>query len=116
MALFNFGKKKEENLSCCCGSKDTSVTANSQITNTDGLNVKILGSGCAKCNQLEAVTKAALEQLGIEAVIDHVTDFGEIAAFGVMVTPALVLNGKVVACGKILDTKEVKELLQKARG
>ncbi len=78
--------------------------------------VKILGSGCAKCNQLEAAAREALAQLGMEAAIDHVTDFTQIAAYGVMTTPALVVDGKVVSYGKVLKTGEVVKLLQKVRG
>jgi small redox-active disulfide protein 2 len=82
---------------------------------TGGTSVKILGSGCAKCNQLEAATKAALQQLGMDTTIDHVTDFSQIAAYGVMTTPALVVDGKVVSYGKVLKTEEVVKILQKVR-
>ena len=81
----------------------------------EGASVKVLGSGCAKCNQLEANTKAALEQLGMDTTIDHVTDFAQIAAYGVMTTPALVVDGKVVSYGKVLKTEEVVKILQKVR-
>ncbi len=77
--------------------------------------VKVLGSGCAKCNELEAAVKTALEQLGMDPSIDHVTDFAQIAAYGVMSTPALVVDGKVVSYGKVLKSDEVVELLKKAR-
>lgn len=76
----------------------------------------MLGSGCAKCNQLEAATKAALERLGMDATIDHVTDFAQIAAYGVMTTPALVVDGRVVSYGKVLKTDEVVKILQKIKG
>ena len=98
-----FGKKKEKKKeSCCCGCSKASV--------------KILGSGCAKCNQLEKNTLEALDLLGMETVIDHVTDFTQIAAYGVMTTPALVIDGKVVAYGKVLKTDEVVKIIEKARG
>ena len=73
------------------------------------------GSGCAKCNQLEAATKAALDQLGMDATIDHVTGFAQIAAYGVMTTPALIVAGKVVSYGKVLKTDEVVKILQKIK-
>jgi len=76
---------------------------------SEGASIKVLGSGCAKCNQLEAATKAALEQLGMDAAIDHVRDFAQIAAYGVMSTPALVVDGKVVSDGKVLKTGEIAE-------
>lgn len=116
MALFNFGKKKEETSSCCCGSCDCESMAKAEKAKTEGASVKVLGSGCAKCNQLEAATKEALEQLGMDTTIDHVTDFSQIAAYGVMTTPALVVDGKVVSYGKALKTDEVVEILRKVRG
>ncbi len=84
-------------------------------TKTEGVSVKVLGSGCARCNQLETAVKAALEQLGIDTTIDHVTDFPQIASYGVMTTPALVVNGKVASYGKVLKTEEVVKILQKVR-
>ncbi|MEG1999919.1 MAG: thioredoxin family protein [Evtepia sp.] len=78
--------------------------------------VKVLGSGCAKCNQLEAATKEALTALAMDTTIDHVSDFKQIAAYGVMTTPALVVDGKVVSFGKVLKKEEVMTLLRKARG
>jgi small redox-active disulfide protein 2 len=89
------------------GKKETTTGSNAPV--------KVLGSGCAKCNQLEASVKAALEQLGMDPAIEHVTDFGQIAAYGVMSTPALVVDGKVVSFGKVLKTDEVVDLLKKVR-
>ena len=77
-----------------------------------GLRVEVLGSGCAKCNQLEAAVKEALTKMDINAEIDHVTDFAKIATYGVMSTPALVINGKVVSFGKVLKTAEVIKILE----
>ena len=117
MALFGFGKKKEEvpanNSECCCGSKE--ALAESEETKTCGASVKVLGSGCAKCNQLEAAAKDALDELGMENTIDHVTDFSQIAAYGVMSTPALVVDGKVVSFGKVLKKEEIVKILQDIR-
>ncbi|MGI5838408.1 MAG: thioredoxin family protein [bacterium] len=115
MALFNFGKKKEETAGCC-DNCDCASMENAEKAKTTGASVKILGSGCAKCNQLEAATKAALAQLGMDATIDHVTDFAQIAVYGVMTTPALVIDRKVVSYGKVLKTEEVVKILQKVRG
>lgn len=111
-----FGKKKEEKAPCCCGENcNAKSTEKAERTKTEGASVKVLGSGCAKCNQLEAATKEALEQLGMDTAIDHVTDFSRIAAYGVMSTPALVIDGKVVSYGKVLKTEEVVRILQKVR-
>jgi small redox-active disulfide protein 2 len=113
MSLFE--KKKEETTSYYGENRDTGSIAKEAHAKAGGASVKILGSGCPKCNQLEAATKEALQQLGMDTAIDHVTDFSEIAAYGVMATPALVVDGKVVSYGKVLKTKEVVEILQKVR-
>lgn len=74
--------------------------------------IKILGSGCKNCAVLTENTKAALEEKGIEAEIIKVTDFKEIMAFGVMSTPALVIDEKVVSVGKVLKPKEIVKLIE----
>lgn len=96
------------------GKKDRKTTETT-ATNEAESAVKVLGSGCAKCNQLEAATKAALAELGMETAIEHVTDFAEIAKWGVMTTPALVVDGKVLSYGKVLKKDEVMDLLRTAR-
>ncbi|MFA0815490.1 MAG: thioredoxin family protein [Anaerofustis sp.] len=117
MALFG-KKKKEEQTDCGCGCTgnctDQQKTAPTE-TSAQGNTVKILGSGCAKCNQLEAATKEALASLGMSTEVDHITDFAEIAKYGVMSTPALVIDGKVVSYGKVLKTDEVVKILKNLR-
>jgi len=116
MALFGKKSKEGKNTSCCCGGNcDAESMAKAEAAKVEGASVKGLGTGCAKCNALEAATKAALEQLGMDTAIDHVTDFSQIAAYGVMTTPALVIDGKVVSYGKVLKTEEVVKILQKVR-
>jgi len=75
------------------------------------VSVKVLGPGCARCKALEANTKSALDKLGVKANFDHVTDFSQIAAYGIMSTPALVINEKVVSFGKVLSAEEVVKIL-----
>jgi small redox-active disulfide protein 2 len=117
MALFGKKNKKVETTSCCCGGNCDPVSlAKVKNPKIEGDSVKILGSGCAKCNQLEDATKKALQQLGMDTAVDHITDFAQIAAYGVMMTPALVVDGKVVSYGKALKTEEVVKILQKVRG
>ncbi len=114
-----FGKKKEETkeTSCCCGGAcDNETMAKAEEAKGAGASVKVLGTGCAKCNALEAAAKEALAELGMDTAIDHVTDFADIAAYGVMSTPALVVDGKVVSFGKALKKDEVKAILQRVRG
>ncbi len=75
------------------------------------MHIKILGSGCKKCLTLGENTRVALEQKGLQADIEKITDFAQIAAYGVMSTPALVIDGKVVAVGKVLSSSEIVPLL-----
>lgn len=78
--------------------------------------IKVLGAGCPKCRQLEESVKAALAEMGAAEEVGHVTDYAEIAAYGVMSTPALVVDGKVVSYGKVLRTEEVVAILKNVRG
>lgn len=75
------------------------------------MDIKILGTGCSKCKTLEATTRQAVEELGLNASIEKVEDFQKIMEYGVMSTPGLVINGKVVLSGKLPKLAEVKELL-----
>lgn len=77
-------------------------------------DVKVLGSGCSKCRELEKNVKTALKNMGLAADVDHVTDFGQIASYGVMSTPALVVDGKVVSVGKVLSAEDAEKTLKKA--
>ncbi len=114
MGLFSRSKKEEK--ACCCGSNCTPEAMAQAEADKTASGIKVLGSGCAKCNALEQATHEALAELGMETTIDHVTDFAQIAAYGVMTTPALVVDGKVVSYGKVLKKDEVKALIQKVRG
>lgn len=102
MKLF---KKK----SCCQCSVDEIKQA--EETKNE-LGIKILGLGCAKCNKLEESVRQAVLEMNIELPIDHITDFAQIASYGIMSTPALVLNGEVVSFGKVLSVDEVKHILE----
>jgi hypothetical protein len=144
MKLFGLGKEKEvSQKGCACGGACEAMSpagedvitgnnanagkeATTENKNTAGSEaasgnkafntVKVLGSGCKKCNELEAATIEALEKLGMDTKIEHVTDFTQIAAYGVMTTPALVIDEKVVSYGKVLKTEEVVKILEKERG
>lgn len=111
-----FGKKKEEAKGCCCGGSCSPEKMEQAEAVKSAEGVKVLGSGCAKCHALEDAARAALEELNMDTTIDHVTDFAQIAAYGVMTTPALVVDGKVVSYGKVLKKDEAKALIQKVRG
>ena len=71
----------------------------------------ILGTGCSKCTKLEANTREAASQLGIEVEVNKVSEIQEIMKYGVMMTPALVIDGEVKSIGKVLSVENIKELL-----
>ena len=73
--------------------------------------VKILGSGCPKCKKLEKNAHEAVEQAGVEAEVEKVTDMNDIMDYGVMMTPALVIDEKVVSAGRVLSAKKIVEIL-----
>lgn len=76
------------------------------------MKLQILGTGCAKCNALTAATEQAAQSLGLPYELEKVTDLEQIMAFGVMITPALVVDGKVKVSGKVPAVAEIKTLLQ----
>lgn len=77
------------------------------------LDIKVLGTGCKNCITLEENTKEAVRQMGIDASVDKITDLARIAGYGVMSTPGLVVNGKVVSFGKVLKTADIIKILEK---
>lgn len=76
------------------------------------LEIKVLGSGCPNCQRLERETRAALDEAGIVYQLSKVTDYADIAAYGVLSTPALVMNAKVVSVGRIPARSRIVELAQ----
>jgi small redox-active disulfide protein 2 len=76
------------------------------------MKIKILGTGCPNCKVLEQNTKEAVENLKLKAEIEKVTDISKIMEYGVMSTPALVVDEKVVSYGKVLSSDEIKKLLK----
>ena len=80
------------------------------------MNIKILGSGCAKCKALEALTRQAVSELGITAEISKVTELKEIMAYPITMTPALVIDNTVILSGKVPSKVEMVSLIKKAGG
>ena len=76
------------------------------------MQIKILGGGCANCRALEAMAKKAVADLGIPATVEEVTDYGAIASYGVMRTPALVIDGTVFLSGRVPDQDEVRRIIE----
>jgi small redox-active disulfide protein 2 len=77
------------------------------------MRIEILGVGCPKCKQLTANTEAAVKELNISAEISKVSDIGKIVEYGVMMTPALAVDGAVISAGKVLSKEEIKKILVK---
>jgi small redox-active disulfide protein 2 len=75
--------------------------------------IKILGTGCPNCQKLEANAKQALEELKMESAVEKVTEIADIMSYGVMSTPALVVNEEVKVSGRIPDVSEIKTMLSK---
>ncbi len=78
------------------------------------MRIEVLGIGCAKCNRLEATAKAAAERLGIPYEIQHVRDINEIVGRGVIATPALAIDGKVVVSGRVPSESELATMITSA--
>ena len=78
------------------------------------MQIKILGPGCKNCQKLEHNTRAALDRLGLHETIEKVTDYGEIAGYGVLKTPGLVVDEQVVVSGKVPSARAIADLLRPA--
>ena len=75
------------------------------------MNIKVLGGGCCKCENLLGAVKEAVAEKEIEAEIEYITDMAKIMEYGIMSTPALMFDNKVVSMGRVLKAKEVVKLL-----
>ena len=73
--------------------------------------IQILGTGCPKCKKLAENAEAAVKELGIEYQLEKVTEINEIMKFGVMITPALAIDGQVKVAGKVSSTEDIKAML-----
>lgn len=135
MALFGFGKKKEEvkeNTSCCCGGTpvqevkvEPACACNGnapEFVASDGCccegecgikSIKVLGPGCKSCHELNEASITAVKELGMDLEVEYITDMEKIMSYGVMSMPALVINEKVVSMGKALKPAEIISLLKK---
>jgi len=73
--------------------------------------IQVLGPGCAKCEKLKHNAEEAVQQSGVEATVEKITDINEITGFGVMMTPALAIDGEVKSVGKVLSSGDITDLL-----
>lgn len=78
----------------------------------ENARIKILGTGCKKCNELEANTLLALKELDMDEKVGHIKDLVKIAGYGVMSTPALLIDEKVLSYGRVLSVKEIVNLIK----
>jgi len=79
------------------------------------MEIKVLGTGCANCKNLEAATRKAVEELGIDASVVKEEDIMKIMGYGIMRTPGLVIDEKVVLSGRVPSVSEIKELITNAK-
>ncbi len=77
------------------------------------MNIKVIGTGCEKCDQLYENTKSAIEELGLNANIEKVEDLIEMVKLGVMSSPSLMVDGKLVVSGRIVSKEKIIELISK---
>lgn len=121
MALFNFGKKKEEKkapaCACSCGcptSEAEEITKDCCPEAKGGICcIKVLGAGCKSCHEQYENAKQAIKDMGLDLGVEYITDMQKVMEYGVMSMPAIVVNEKVVAMGKVLKANEVVALLRK---
>lgn len=117
-----FGKKKKEEIqapscACNCGcaaEEATEIKKECCGKAVDGICcVKVLGAGCASCHQQFEYAKEAVKNMGIALEVEYITDLAKVMEYGVMSMPALVVNEKVVAMGKVLKPSDIEKLLRK---
>ena len=130
MALFNFGKKKEEKApACCCGNTEVKTEETTTCCGSapkteeaavccgapvDGICcIKVLGAGCKSCHEQYENAQAAVKALGLPVEVEYITDMEKVMGYGVMSMPAIVVNEQVVSMGKVLKSADVEQLLRK---
>ena len=140
MALFNFGKKKEEKKAptCCCGTEEVKAEPTCcceteevkeapacccgevKVESTccgkpvEGICcIKVLGAGCKSCHEQYENAKEAVKAMGLSIEVEYITDMQKIMEYGAMRMPALVVNETVVSMGKVLKAAEAEQLLRK---
>ena len=135
MALFNFGKKKEETKThtCCCGGSEPKVEESTGCccdsapktkaeetascccgsSATCISSIKVLGVGCKSCHEQYENAMAAVKAMELDTEVEYITDMEKVMGYGVMRMPAIVVNEKVVSMGKVLKAADVEKLLRK---
>lgn len=121
MAWFGFGSKKDNSGESVCRCRTNNAAQNETAAeccpNTGSeagkkLSIKVLGSGCKRCRELFESAQEAVADLRWDADVEYITDYEKIAGYGAMSLPALVVNEKIVSCGKVLAAEEIARLLR----
>lgn len=123
MALFHFGKKNEEEkktvsgvcrCDCATGEEKSALSGSGFQAKADrNVCMKVLGAGCKSCHEQYENAKQAIEDMGLSVEVEYITDMQKVMEYGVMSMPALVVNEKVIAMGKVLKPKDIVILLHK---
>lgn len=117
MSLFKKKEKSTKAPVCSCGSCNEKTYSEGDVgckgSQKSISSIKVLGSGCKNCHTLYENTKNAVKELGLNTETEYITDMQKVMEYGVMSMPALVINEKVAAMGKVCKQEEVKQLLQK---
>ncbi len=114
MGLFNFKKKKVEEKSCVCGCGCGSKTVETKTVIEGDVTIIVYGSCCKKSTETFENVKLAAKELGLDTEVLNIGDTLEIAKAGIMSTPALVVNNKLLSAGKQISLEDARTLLQKA--
>ena len=118
MALFHFGKKKEEKKTpvCACSSSDNTRVESDAPCCPEAENgiccIKVLGAGCKSCHEQYEQAQQAADAMGLSVKVEYITDMQKVMEYGVMSMPAIVVNDRVVSMGKVLKAAEVEHLLR----
>lgn len=121
MSIFGslFGKKGDGERGGCCGAQSVEDSAcdggackPAADEKENRIDVKVMGTGCKKCHQLHENALEAAERIDKAIKVEYVTDLAEIAAAGVMTTPALLIDGKIASSGKVLSAAEIEKMLR----
>ena len=119
MALFHFGKKKEEEKkapACACSSSDNTRVESDAPCCPEAENgiccIKVLGAGCKSCHEQYEQAQQAADAMGLSVKVEYITDMQKVMEYGVMSMPAIVVNDRVVSMGKVLKAAEVEHLLR----
>ena len=122
MALFHFGKKKEEEKkapACACSSSDNTRVESDAPCCPEAENgiccIKVLGAGCKSCHEQYEQAQKAVDAMGLPVEVEYITDMEKVMEYGVMSMPAIVVNDRVVSMGKVLKAAEVENLLHQIK-